>query len=98
MSDQKQTQEELILQAVKIALTTVVKETATAPGLKHPLSDETLIGIRDCLGMISHREQELAQEHGRDMSKRPRYVDEVVNKEVVVSIDSLVKSKEKSDD
>jgi len=94
MSDQEQTREELILQAVKIALTTVVKETATAPGLKHPLSDETLIGIRDCLGLISHREQELAQEHGREMNQRPRFIDEV-KKEVVVSIDSLKGSKDK---
>jgi len=95
MSKQEQTREELILQAVKIVVTTIVKETATAPGLKHPLSDETLIGIRDCLGMISQREQELAQEHGRDMNMRPRYVDEV-KKEVVVSIDSLTAGKDKS--
>ena len=97
MSEQAPSREELILKAVKIVLTSVVKETATAPGLKHPLGDETLIGIRDCLGLISQREQELAAEGGREMNMRPRFTDEVKKTEVVIPLDKIVRSKKKSD-
>ena len=38
-----------ILKALKLVLTDVVKDTATQPGLKHPLSDRTIEGIRQCL-------------------------------------------------
>lgn len=65
-----------ILRAVKMVLTNVVKDTATAPGVKHPLSDNTISGMRDCLSLISQREQELATEAGQTMDMRPRYTDE----------------------
>jgi len=98
MSEHESSREELILKAVKIVLTSVVKETATAPGLKHPLGDETLIGIRDCLGLISQREQELAAEAGREMNMRPRFIDEAKQQgEVVIPLDKIVRSKKKSD-
>ena len=70
MSEEKASREELILKAVKVVLTNIVKDTATAPGLKHPLGDTTIIGIRDCLGLISQREQELAAEAGREMKQK----------------------------
>ena len=97
MSEQAPNREELILKAVKIVLTSIVKETATAPGLKHPLSDETLIGVRDCFGLISQREQELAAEGGREMNMRPHFTDEVKKTEVVIPLDKIRKSKKKSD-
>ena len=65
-----------ILRAVKSVLTDVVKDTATAPGLKHPLSDKTIDNIRQCLKLISARERELAQAAGDNMEMRPRFVDE----------------------
>ncbi len=68
--------EEVILRAVKNILTRVVKDTATPPELKHPLQDDTILAIRDCLGLITAREQELAQEAGREMNMRPKYADE----------------------
>lgn len=101
MSEEKTSREELILKAVKVVLTNVVKDTATAPGLKHPLGDTTIIGIRDCLGLISQREQELAAEAGREMNMRPRYIDEPkAQSEVVIPIDKIVRSasKKKSKD
>lgn len=97
MSEHKPSREELILKAVKIVLTSVVKETATAPGLKHPLADETLMGIRDCFGLISQREQELASEAGREMNMRPHFVDEIKpQSEVVIPLDKITRSKNKS--
>lgn len=92
MSDQEYSKEERILHAVKMVLTNVIKDTATRPGLKHPLNDNTINGLRDCLALISSREQELAEQHGREMNARPRFIDEPKG-EVVVSIDSIQKKK-----
>lgn len=80
--------EEQILRMMKKILTDVAKETFTRPGLKHPLSDTTILGIRDCLALITAREVELSEEHGRPMDQRPRFVDEPQTS-VVVPIDSL---------
>lgn len=76
MSEQEFSKEEKILRAVKLTLTSVIKDTATQPGLKHPLSERTIDDLRKCLALISEREQELAHEGGRSMDMRPRYVDE----------------------
>ncbi len=78
------TTEERVLRAVKQVLTAVVKDTATPPGLKHPLTDKTIEDIRQCFGLISAREQELAIAHGRDTSARPRFIDEPVRQDNVV--------------
>jgi len=76
MPEQELSKEELILRAVKMVLTGVVRDTATPPGMKHPLSDQTIADMRQCLLLISERERELAEAAGRPMSRRPRYVDE----------------------
>lgn len=90
MSDETPSKEEKILGAVKLVLTQVIRDTATSPGMKHPLSEPTIGGLRDCLMMISQREQELAAAAGREMNARPRYTDEPKPQgEVVVSIDSI---------
>lgn len=89
---QNLSKEEQILRAVKTVLTNVVKDTATPPEMKHPLSDNTINAMRDCLALISQREQELADESGRSMDMRPRYVDEPKPQgDVVVSIDKIGK-------
>ncbi len=74
-----------ILRAMKTTLTGVIKDTATQPGLKHPLSDRTIEDIRQCLMLISARERELAEETGKPMAMRPHYADEP-QKSVVVPI------------
>jgi len=76
MSEHKLSQEELILKSVKGIVTRVIKETATAPGMAHPLSEQTIKDMREALLMITIREQELAKEAGRSMDARPRFTDE----------------------
>lgn len=76
MTDDALTKEVRILRAVKLTLTKVIKDTATPPGLRHPLSDSTIEDLRNCLILISRREQELAELTGRPMTDRPRFVDE----------------------
>jgi hypothetical protein len=68
-----------ILRAVKQVLTRVIKDTATQPGLKHPLSEPTINGLRDCLLMISQREQILAERLGISNDMRPHFTDEPTN-------------------
>lgn len=94
MSDSEFSKEEKILSAVKRVLTEVIKDTATQPGLKHPLSENTINGLRDCLLLISQREQELADASGRAMDKRPRFIDEPREQgDVVVPINKIGKAK-----
>jgi hypothetical protein len=96
MSDADHSKEEKILSAVKRVLTEVIKDTATGPGMKHPLSENTLNGMRDCLVLISQREQELAELSGRSMEQRPHFKDETRQQgDVVVSIDSISRNKKK---
>ncbi len=87
MSESEFTKEERILGMMRIVLTNVAKDTAPKPGRpRHPLSDDTISGIRECLMLITAREQELAKEHGRNTNARPYFIDEP-NTEVVVPID-----------
>jgi hypothetical protein len=75
--------EERILQAVKRTLTSVIKDTATPHGMRHPLSDATIEDLRQCLALISARERELAEAAGRTQDARPRYADEPPKESVV---------------
>ena len=86
MNEPELTTEERILRVMKSVLTSVAKDTATEPGLKHPLSTQTIRDIRECLMMITVREQELAKEFNRNTNARPRFIDEPQS-EVVVSLD-----------
>lgn len=76
MTATKLSMEERILQAVKLTLANVVRDTATPQGMRHPLSDATIEDLRQCLALISARERELAAAAGRPPPGRPRYSDE----------------------
>ncbi len=86
MSKDTFSKEEQILQVMRKVLTQVAKDTYTPTNLKHPLSESTIHGIRDCLGLIASREAELAKEAGRENNMKPRYVDEP-SSSVVVKLD-----------
>ncbi|RMD68656.1 MAG: segregation and condensation protein A [Gammaproteobacteria bacterium] len=74
--EEKLSTEERILRIMRQVLTRIAKETAVPPGTLHPLSDETLIQIRECLALIALREKELAEAAGRPKKERPRFIDE----------------------
>jgi len=76
-----------ILKLVKKTLTDIAKDTYTPPELKHPLSEQTINSIRECLSLISAREAELAGPEGRVSSSRPRFIDEPQDT-VVVKFDT----------
>ena len=73
---QEDNKEYRILRAMKIVLTGVVRDTAVPPGHKHPLSDNTIEDIRQCLMLISAREQEMLAEAGEEADLIPRFTDE----------------------
>jgi len=82
-----------ILMVMRKVLTSIVREvTPEHKSLKHPLSDQTIQDIRQCLGLISARERELADEAGRTVQERPCFADQPA-KTKVVPISNLGKSK-----
>ncbi|HED19184.1 MAG TPA: segregation and condensation protein A [Gammaproteobacteria bacterium] len=83
MSEPELTTEERVLRMMKNVLTSVARDTAPQRGFKHPLSEQTIHSIRECLMVISSRERELGETHGRNMNARPRYIDEPKSEVVV---------------
>lgn len=92
--DKQDNKEYRILRAMKIVLTGVVRDTAVPPGHKHPLSDNTIEDIRQCLMLISAREQELLIEAGEEVDMIPRFVDEP-QKTTVVPITKIGRNTKK---
>lgn len=86
-----------ILVIMRKVLTQVVKDT-TPPhrAMKHPLSDRTIEDIRNCLGLISLRERELADLDGVAMEK-PYYSDEKRDAEVV-PISKIIRPRDEQGD
>lgn len=97
MSESEVSKELDVLKMVKRVLTDVARDTHVKPGLKHPLTENTIMGIRDCLALITAREKELAEEAGLSTDMRPRFPDQKP-KSVVVSLDKLQRSDKGSDE
>jgi hypothetical protein len=97
MWDDNLSKEEQILKMMKKVLTDVAKDTHVKPGLKHPLSDNTILGIRDCLSLITARETELAKAAGRESNMKPRFADQPKDS-VVVPISNLKRKNKESDE
>lgn len=83
MNDETVSKEARILKMLKRVLTDVAKDTSTPAGMKHPLSEQTIQSIRECLSLISVRERELAEEAGRPSHARPEFTDEPKKTHVV---------------
>lgn len=84
-SENEYAKEQRILKVCKRVLTDVAKDTVTPAGLKHPLSENTIQGIRDCLQLIAARESEILSAQGIESTSRPHFIDEP-QKNVVVDI------------
>ena len=62
--------ERRVLAAMRKVLTRIIRETATPPGTRHPLSKACLEDMRQCLTLIDSRQRELSQDQD---DARPRY-------------------------
>ena len=83
MATEDSNKEERILRMVKRVLTDIAKDTSTPAGMQHPLSGQTIQGIRECLSLISARERELADAAGQTSRARPEFIDEPKKSHVV---------------
>ena len=88
MTDENENTELRVMSAMKKTLMAVIKDTTSQPGQKHPLSDSTIEDIRQCLGLITSREQTLTGDAGK---RRPKFVDEP-EESVVVSLNTPKKN------
>jgi hypothetical protein len=68
-TDSAQT-ERRVLAAMRKVLTRIIRETASPPGTRHPLSKPCLEDMRQCLILIDSRQRELSED---DDTARPRY-------------------------
>ncbi len=84
MSEEQPSIELRIMRMMRRTLTDVAKETYTPPGMRHPLSEETINNIRECLSLITARERELGGVSGEE---RPHFTDEKADA-VVVQLDT----------
>lgn len=68
--------EQRIMRMMRKTLTSIVRDTAPRDGNPSPLTEATVLGIKDCLMVISARETELSQLTGRTLDERPHFSDE----------------------
>lgn len=82
MSDASNKERQILLVMRKVLASVIKDTTPEHRSMKHPLSDATIEQIRNCLGLISSRERELADAAGVAMEK-PYYADEKPKADVV---------------
>jgi hypothetical protein len=83
MGTEELSKEQRILRMLRKTLGNVVKDVTPLGGRTNPLSENTIQDIKDCFGLISAREMELAEALGFDQSK-PYYADgELPNAKVI---------------
>jgi hypothetical protein len=73
MSEQAEREQQL-LKTMRNTLTAIIKDVTPLPGMQHPLSEQTIHTIRDCLAAIVERERDLAQ-YFNQQQQRPYYMD-----------------------
>ena len=75
--------EHQILITMRQVLSSVIRDITPEPGMRHPLSEQTMEDVRQCFALIAAREKELSDEAGVPSQHRPRYVDEPAKANVV---------------
>jgi hypothetical protein len=95
MSEDSSKEREILMVMRKVLAAIIKDTTPPSRAMKHPLSDRTIEDVRQCLGLISAREKELADAAGV-VQERPYYVDEKPAAEVV-SINKISRKKSDSD-
>lgn len=68
--------EQRLMRMMRKTLTSIVRDTAPRDGNPSPLTEASIMGIKDCLVVIAHRETELAKLTGRTLDERPHFADE----------------------
>lgn len=71
-----------VMRVMRKVLTAVIRDTTPPPGMRHPLTDETILDVKMCLGLITAREREMDEAAGVPESK-PYYRDAAPTSTVV---------------
>ena len=74
MNTEELSKEQRILRLLRKTLGNVVKDATPLGGRANPLKDSTIQEIKDCFGLISERERELAEKLNFNQEK-PYYAD-----------------------
>jgi len=85
MDTEELSKEQRILRIMRKTLGNVVKDVTPLGGRTNPLSEDTIRDIKDCFGLISDRERELAEALNFDQAK-PYYADGEIPSAKVISI------------
>ncbi len=85
MDKEDLSKEQRILRLMRKTLGNVVKDVTPRGGRANPLSDNTILDIRDCFALISERERELAEALDFDR-ERPYFADGEAPNAKVISI------------
>ena len=85
MDKEELSKEQRILSVMRKTLGNVVRDVTPLGGRVNPLSENTIQDIKDCFGLISERERELAEALEFDQSK-PYYADEAAGKAKVIHL------------
>lgn len=96
MTDISKKEREILVVMRKVLAQVVKDTTPPSRAMKHPLSEQTIQDVRNCLGLIASRERELADLAGAVVEK-PYYTDQQRSSEVV-SINRISRLKPKKDD
>lgn len=96
MSENELSKEHQIMIVMRKVLSSIIKDVTPPPGMQHPLSEQTIADVRNCLGLITSREKELMEQADQTAGK-PYFADEFQPGKVV-SINDLASSGKKSDE
>ena len=75
--------EHKILITMRQVLSSIIRDITPEPGMRHPLTEQTMEDVRQCFALIAAREKELADEAGMPSLHRPRFIDEPKKTNVV---------------
>lgn len=82
-SENNLSEEQRIMRMMRKTLTSIVRDIAPRYGESNPLSEGTILNIKDCLMVISSREAEIASALGLSRNERPHFTDETPTAHVV---------------
>jgi len=83
MTSEYLSKEHQIIATMRKVLSSIIRDTTPPPGRPHPLRESTIEDVKHCFALITAREQEIHQDAGKGMDKRPRYADEPKTSHVV---------------
>lgn len=83
MSSDYLSKEHQVLVTMRKVLSSIIRDITPSAGRPHPLRQNTIEDVKQCLLLITSREKEIHEEAGQSMDARPRYADEPKKSQVV---------------